>query len=90
MSDFKEFFNLFKDNLLQSKSETRLKEIFDMMDIQGNGYITVEDLKSIFNEFGESYDEEYLKEMIIILDKNNNNYLDFEDFKEVIRNSKTL
>lgn len=61
-----------------------------MMDIQGNGYITVEDLKSIFNEFGESYDEEYLKEMIIILDKNNNNYLDFEDFKEVIRNSKTL
>ena len=88
--NFQEFFNLFNDDLLKHESEDRLKEIFDLLDQEGTGNIDVKDLKSVFMEFGESYDENNLKQMIVILDKNNNSFLDFEDFKQIVRNSKII
>ena len=61
-----------------------------MLDSNGNGHITKEDLESVFKEFKENYDGEYLDKMLVILDRNNNSYFDFEDFKQVIQNSKII
>ena len=81
---------MFGDELLQTKSEEGLKEVFNLFDTNGNGHITRADLEGVFKEFQEEYDPDYLDKMLVMLDKNNNSYFDFDDFLKVVKNSKII
>ena len=71
------------DYCFPSFDANEIKEAFDCFDINKNGYISVNELKEIFNIIGEDVTNEELDEMIGIADKEGDgqvNWLNFYEF----------
>ena len=71
------------DYCFPSFDANEIKEAFDCFDINKNGYISVNELKEIFNIIGEDVTNEELDEMIAIADKEGDgqvNWLNFYEF----------
>ena len=90
VENFEQFLKSYEEGSLNSRDDLQLKEIFDMLDSEGRGYITEKDLKDVYKDFREDVDESQIKQMVVMLDRNNNSHLDFDDFKEIVRDNKQM
>jgi len=79
---------LLKERLEQRGGEAEMRSAFGMFDVDGKGFISLEDLKSVAQQLGELIPEEQLKEMITEADTNNVGYVTERDFFAVMK--KTL
>merc|ERR1719409_493781 len=66
----------------RTKKETReeIDKVFKLFNDDGNGQISLQNLKRVAKELGESMSEEELKEMIDHADKSNSGSVSADDF----------
>lgn len=58
-----------------------------VFDRDGNGYISVEELRYVVTTFGEVLTNEEAEELIAMFDKNNDGQLEYEEFVTWAKNS---
>lgn len=61
-----------------------VRRVFDR---DGNGYISVEELRYVVTTFGEVLTNEEAEELIAMFDKNNDGQLEYEEFVTWAKNS---
>lgn len=64
--------------------EERLIEAFDRLDVDGNGYLEIDDFKRLM---GEEFQQEEVEEMIRSADKNVDGKIDFDEFMQMMRDA---
>ena len=62
-----------------------LKQIFNIIDIDGDGKISYQELGKLMVKIGNPQKEKELQDMVILIDSDSDNQLDFEEFKKFIR-----
>eukprot|EP00356_Strombidium_inclinatum_P005678 CAMPEP_0170492762 /NCGR_PEP_ID=MMETSP0208-20121228/12811_1 /TAXON_ID=197538 /ORGANISM="Strombidium inclinatum, Strain S3" /LENGTH=149 /DNA_ID=CAMNT_0010768561 /DNA_START=879 /DNA_END=1328 /DNA_ORIENTATION=+ len=78
---FEEFINIIKDSCSESEqAENYLILAFSMFDRQKKGYISTEDLKSVFEILGENITDEEVNTMIKIAGVKSNDKINFKEF----------
>uniref|UniRef100_A0A915DEU8 EF-hand domain-containing protein n=1 Tax=Ditylenchus dipsaci TaxID=166011 RepID=A0A915DEU8_9BILA len=85
---FEELLYLLKDKTIADDgTNDEISSAFKLFDVEGKGYINVEDLKRIAKELGESIKEEELQEMIAEADNKNNKTgrISEQDFKLIMK-----
>merc|ERR1712238_297469 len=65
-----------------------LKEAFSMFDIDGDGTITIKELKEVMRSLGQNPTDDELKAMISSVDDNGDNEIDFEEFLILMSSKK--
>ncbi|KAL7526984.1 hypothetical protein ACHAXR_001745 [Thalassiosira sp. AJA248-18] len=65
-----------------------LKEAFSMFDIDGDGTITLVELKEVMKSLGQNPTEKELTQMIKSVDDNGDNEIDFEEFLILMSSKK--
>jgi len=65
-----------------------LKEAFSMFDIDGDGTITLAELKEVMKSLGQNPTEKELTQMIKSVDDNGDNEIDFEEFLILMSSKK--
>lgn len=76
---------------LQSKvdlNEELLLNVFNYFDVDNSGYITAENLLTVFNRVGRNVDMKEAQEMIKEVDVACNSMINFREFTELMLNSK--
>jgi len=58
----------------------KLKKTFEMFDKDGNGAISIKELKQVLQALGQSFTEIQLQEMLAEIDINRDGEIDFEEF----------
>eukprot|EP00800_Vazella_pourtalesii_P021360 TRINITY_DN78_c2_g1_i1.p1 TRINITY_DN78_c2_g1~~TRINITY_DN78_c2_g1_i1.p1 ORF type:complete len:322 (-),score=75.71 TRINITY_DN78_c2_g1_i1:941-1858(-) len=84
--EFNEFAIYFDKQIgdMQTRRE-EMKITFNTFDINGDGFITFEELKTVFSSLGEEMDVENMKHMIQKVDLNHDGKLDFCEFTKLWR-----
>ena len=63
-----------------------LKKAFAVMDANGDGVVTKEELRTLLKGLGEEVTDEVVDEMIAIADENGDGKVDFEEFVKAAAN----
>ncbi|KAK6308085.1 hypothetical protein J4Q44_G00213560 [Coregonus suidteri] len=69
----------------KGKSEEELAELFRVFDKNGDGYIDLEELKTILESTGEAITEDDIEELMKDGDKNNDGKIDYDEFLEFMK-----
>ncbi len=83
---FHEFLSLYKKQVLFKVQEEKLRKAFNICDYDGNGFVTLEELKHIINEVGENLNEEQIITMIKEVDMDGDDRINFEEFIQLMKN----
>ena len=70
---------------LPDTSEKELKRVFYLIDTDGNGEISVENLNNLCNELGEDFNEGELLDIIEHADLDKDGKLSYDDFCEIMK-----
>ena len=65
---------------LSSEQAEELKKAFAVMDTNGDGVVTKEELKNLLKGLGEDVSDEVVDEMIKMADENGDGKIQFEEF----------
>lgn len=66
-------------------TKDKLEKVFRMIDKNGDGVITAEELRYIFNDERISkYPKDYFNQMIAQADKNNDGVISFDEFRDMM------
>ncbi len=85
---FHEFLNLYKNHVFFKLQEEKLIEAFKICDLDGNKYVTLDELKSIMHEVGENLKDPQIKAILKEVDSDNDNRINFKEFIQLMKNSK--
>lgn len=66
------------------------KEVFDMFDVDGNGTISLEELRMVMDQLGHSLSLKELYLMVRAVDTRGDGEIDFEDFITLLQNGKLM
>ena len=82
--EFNEFAIYFDKQIgsIQTRRE-EMKLTFNTFDINGDGFITFDELKTVFSSLGEEMDVDNMKNMIQKVDLNHDGKLDFNEFAKL-------
>ena len=82
--EFNEFAIYFDKQIgsIQTRRE-EMRLTFNTFDINGDGFITFDELKTVFSSLGEEMDVENMKNMIQKVDLNHDGKLDFNEFAKL-------
>lgn len=85
--DIEEFGALYETIMDEKNEEDDIREAFKVFDQNGDGYITVEELRSVLNSLGlkQGRTAEDCKTMISKVDKDGDGMVDFKEFKQMMR-----
>ncbi|MES1922360.1 calmodulin-like 3 [Bonamia ostreae] len=83
--DFEDFKRIISTHKSEFSAKSNVKEAFKAFDKDGNGFISLEELKSAMESLGEKVTKEELQEMVKIADKNNDGKIDYEEFVEIMQ-----
>ncbi|KAI9314589.1 calmodulin 2 [Dichotomocladium elegans] len=61
-----------------------LNQVFNAFDKNGDGFISIEELKEVMSRLGENLNDHELKEMMQEADINKDGLIDFKEFKKLI------
>ncbi|XP_061172583.1 calmodulin-like [Saccostrea echinata] len=84
---FHDFVNALTLRMRQADIEDELQRAFRIFDKDGDGYITVRELRHLMTNLGEKYTEEEVNEMIQIADFNQKGKVDFQDYIKLVTQS---
>ena len=65
---------------LTTEQAEELKKAFAVMDTNGDGVVTKEELKNLLKGLGEEVNDEVVEEMIKIADENGDGKIQFDEF----------
>ena len=82
--DFQQFLDLMTAKMSENDSKLDIRKVFNLFDEEGNGYITIGDLKRVCKELNEDMDETELQEMIERADTSGDGKVTFEDFYNIM------
>ncbi len=57
---------------------------FSVFDVDGDGYISVADLRSMMVSLGEDVDDDQLNDIVKEIDQTGDKRISFEDFRELV------
>lgn len=77
-----------KNHGLSEEEVADLKEAFSMFDIDGDGTITLVELKEVMRSLGQNPSEKELMQMINSVDGNGDHEIDFEEFLILMSSKK--
>ncbi|KAL7480139.1 hypothetical protein ACHAW6_005848, partial [Cyclotella cf. meneghiniana] len=80
--------NMPKKHNLSDEEVADLKEAFSMFDIDGDGTITIFELKEVMKSLGQNPTDKELKRMIKSVDDNGDNKIDFQEFLVLMSSKK--
>jgi calcium-binding protein CML len=85
--DIEEFGALYETIMDEKNEEDDIREAFKVFDQNGDGYITVEELRSVLSSLGlkQGRTAEDCKRMISKVDKDGDGMVDFKEFKQMMR-----
>lgn len=87
--DFPEFLVLIARKSKQSSSEEELIEAFKLFDRDGDGVISVAELRFIFKTLGEQYPDDELDDMIKACDLDRDGLINYEEVvRKMVKDSK--
>jgi Ca2+-binding EF-hand superfamily protein len=81
--DFPAFVHLMTAHASEG-SEEDIKKVFQLYDVDNTGYISLENLKHIAKQLGETTSEKDLQEMIARVDTTGKNHVTFPDFYAIM------
>ena len=70
-------------NLKDTDREEEIRQAFKVFDRDGDGYITIAELRLVMANLGEKLTNEELDAMMNEADKNNDGQIDFSEFETV-------
>jgi centrin-1 len=82
--DFEEFLDVMTCKMSDTNSKEDIRKVFDLFDDEKTGYITLQNLKRVSKELGETMTEAELMEMIERADTDNDGKISPEDFYKVM------
>ncbi|KAK0417718.1 hypothetical protein QR680_013169 [Steinernema hermaphroditum] len=71
----------------ESHTLTELKSAFSLFDSEGKGFISLDDLRNMAKDLGESIPDDELKEMISAADTRSSGIVSQEDFYAIMKKS---
>lgn len=83
--DFEDFKKIIVAHKTNFTAKSNVKEAFKAFDKDGNGFISVEELKHAMESLGETVSNEELDEMVKMADKNKDGKIDYEEFVEIMQ-----
>jgi calmodulin len=81
---FNEFAAFMKDKYKKIDSPEDIIEAFRVFDVEGKGYITVEELRNAMTNLGEKLTEKEVKEMIMEADFDGDGVINYSDFVRIM------
>ena len=78
--DFREFMELMAKKMKEGEMDEELVEAFKTFDKNGNGCITMQELKDVMHQYGEKLSDEEVKLMFDETDSDKDGKISFEDF----------
>lgn len=84
---FDEFYRWCTERIRSSRhsSEELIREVFQMVDQDASGSITVEEFIAIFKTLGQSLDHDDVREIVYQADLNNDGQINLEEFSKILR-----
>ncbi|CAJ0609261.1 unnamed protein product [Cylicocyclus nassatus] len=82
--DFKEFLQIAHANPLSLS----LKNVFEELDVDGDGYITRSELRTAFQRMGHSLSDQDIKAIYKHVDANNDGKINFQEFCQMMTRRK--
>ncbi|CAM8974060.1 unnamed protein product [Rhodiola kirilowii] len=72
----------------EAEDDGDLTEAFKVFDVNGDGYISAEELQTVLEKLGFAEGREMMRveEMIVSVDRNHDGLVDFLEFKDMMRN----
>lgn len=85
--DIEEFGELYQSIMAERDEEEDMKEAFNVFDQNGDGYITVDELRSVLSSLGlkQGRTIEDCKTMIMKVDVDGDGRVNFKEFKEMMK-----
>eukprot|EP00356_Strombidium_inclinatum_P013509 CAMPEP_0170487134 /NCGR_PEP_ID=MMETSP0208-20121228/6000_1 /TAXON_ID=197538 /ORGANISM="Strombidium inclinatum, Strain S3" /LENGTH=93 /DNA_ID=CAMNT_0010761311 /DNA_START=3 /DNA_END=284 /DNA_ORIENTATION=+ len=74
------------DKKLTTEQAAELKKAFQVMDTNGDGFVTKDELKNLLKGLGEEVTDEVVDEMIKIADENGDGKVEFTEFVKAATN----
>ncbi|KRZ66872.1 Calmodulin [Trichinella papuae] len=81
--DFDALFPLMTCEVESDEERMELKETFKIFDRDGDGYITVEELKNVLDDLGDPVSDEEVLAILTSTDNDKDGLISFEDFQDV-------
>ena len=86
--DFPEFLSLVKKKMKDTSSDEEILAAFNFYDMDGNGYVSARELRSIMLSLGEILTDAEVDEMIRDADVNGDGQIDYDDFVRMMSSRK--
>lgn len=87
--DFSEFCKIMLPVFTGEFDQDELKYAFSKFDLDGSGFITSDELKSILSKIGQFYSDNEINAMIATVDVNKDGKLSLEEFSKLMTTTKT-
>ena len=78
--DFEEFLIMMEQKMAETKSKLDIDETFKVLDKDGNGFISADELKQVINNLGEKLTDEEVNELIREADIDDDGQINYEEF----------
>jgi len=88
--DFKEFIDLMDGNCLCTNNDTEIEELFQLFDVNKDGFITEKEISGVLKSLGEKVRKKDIRKMIKAGDKNKDKQISFNEFKDMIESGQFL
>ena len=82
---FHEFLSLYKRYIHFKVQEEKLIEAFKICDCDGNQYVTLDELRRIMKEVGESLNETQIRAMLKEVDMDGDDKINFQEFIKLMK-----
>ena len=82
--DFKEFIRVMTRKMKDTDLDQEMKDTFKVMDVDSNGMISSQDLRTIVKNLGEGYTKDEVEEMIKEGDIDDDKQINYEEFIRIM------
>ena len=72
------------DSFLAAEKDREVKDAFDFLDHNGDGYVTAADLRNVMRLIGHDVSEEQAEQMLGEVDKEGNGMISYKCFKNIM------